>query len=127
MFKSLVILNKSGIPLIRLGDEFVIENDLEGCFLSVVTMLTKEYFNSELNQIMTSKNRILIKRSNNCIGYVVLNGTDKIGISIAIKELSRLLNHIESVFFKDKTIYNPSNEIRTILTQNLSNFVEEVC
>jgi len=120
--EALVILNKGGLPLIRLGNQFAVEDILEGSFLTVATILSKACFETELSQIITSDNQIFIRRSENFLGYLVLKGTNKTGIEIANAELSQLLNHLESEFCtKDTTFIQPS-QLEPILAQ-YANFV----
>ena len=122
--KALVILNKGGLPLIRLGNQFAVEDILEGSFLSVATILSKACFETELSQIITSDNQIFIRRTENFIGYLVLKGTNKIGMGIAKAELSHLLNHLETAFYKEDIVFLQPRELEPIITQ-YSNFVAE--
>ena len=122
--KALVILNKGGLPLIRLGNEFEVEDILEGGFISVAAMLSKACFERELSQIITSDNQIFIRRTENFLGYLVLKGTNKSGIEIANAELSRLLNHLETVFYEEDTAFLQPSIVEPIVAQ-YSNFVAE--
>jgi len=124
--EALVILNKGGLPLIRLGNEFAVEDVLEGSFLSVASILSKACFKTELNQIITSDNQIFIRRTENFMGYLVLKGTNKAGISIANAELSRLLNHLETAFYEEDITFIQPSRIEPIVAQ-YSNFIAEVC
>ena len=122
--EALVILNKGGLPLIRLGNQFAVEDILEGSFLTVATILSKACFETELSQIITSDNQIFIRRTENFLGYLVLKGTNKTGIEIANAELSRLLNHLESAFCKKDTNFIQPSQLEPIITQ-YANFVAE--
>ena len=122
--KALVILTKGGVPLIRLGDQSAVEECLEGGFLTAASILSKICFESELNQIITSKNQILIRGTENFIGYLILKGTNKNGKIIANARLSRLLNRLESTFYdEDITLIQP-REVEPIVTQ-YANLVAE--
>jgi len=124
--KALVILNKGGVPLVRLGNQFAIEECLEGGFLTVATILSKVCFETELNQIITSDNQIFIRRTENFMGYIILKGTNKTGIEIATADLSRLLNRLESVFYNENNAFIQPSEVEPIVAQ-YANFVAEAC
>jgi len=122
--KALVILNKGGLPLIRLGNQSAVEDVLEGSFLTVVTILSKECFETELSQIITSDSQIFIRRTENFMGYLVLKGTNKTGMKIAIAELSQLLDHLESAFSKEDIKFLQPSKLEPIVTK-YANFVAE--
>lgn len=124
--KALVILNKGGIPLARLGNQFALEDILEGSFLTVATILSKACFETELSQIITSDNQIFIRRTENFMGYLVLKGTNKNGIKIAKAELSRLLNHLESTFCEDDIAFIQPSKLEPIIAQ-YANFIVDTC
>lgn len=124
--KALVILNNGGLPLIRLGNEFAVEDILEGGFLTVAAMLSKACFETELSQIITSDNQIFIRRTENFLGYLVLKGTNKTGIEIANAELSRLLEHLETAFYEEDIAFIQPSRIEPIIAQ-YSNFIAEAC
>ncbi|MFX0138476.1 MAG: hypothetical protein ACFFDN_32840 [Candidatus Hodarchaeota archaeon] len=126
MWEALGILSKGGNPIIRIGNKFAVEKHLEGSFLAVASMLSKEFFELELNQIITSVNQIFIKRTEKFIGYLVLKGTNKVGIEIASAELSRLLNRIEFAFSKEDIKFIQPSELMPIVTQ-YANFIAEAC
>jgi len=122
--EALVILNKGGLPLVRLGNEFAVEDILEGSFLTVAAILSKACFKTELSQIITSDNQIFIRRTENFTGYLVLKGTNKAGATIANTELSRLLNHLEYTFCKEDTTFIQPSRLEPIVSQ-YANFVAE--
>ncbi len=123
--KALVILSKGGLPLVRLGNQISEKECLEGGFLTAITMFSKECFRTEINQIITSKNQIFIRRTKNFIGYLIIKGTNKTGMEIAKSELSRLLNHLESAFDKEDLTYIQPSKVELIITQ-YANFIAEV-
>ena len=124
--EALVILNNGGIPLVRLGNQFAVEDILEGSFLTVATILSKACFETELSQIITSDNQIFIRRTENFMGYLILKGSNKTGIKIAKTELSRLLNHLELTFCDENAVFIQPSKLKPIVAQ-YANFFAEMC
>ncbi len=116
----------SGVPLIRLGNQFSVDECLEGGFLTVVAILSKACFKTELSQIITSDNQIFIRRTEKFIGYIVLKGSNKTGIRVANAELSRLLKRLEIAFCNEDIKFIQPSKVEPIVTQ-YANFLAEAC
>lgn len=95
--KALTIFDNSGIPLTTKEGEYCTDDVLRGGLFAAITNFVKESFKSELNQLKLDGNIILLKKSKNFMGTLILDDVNNLDLTEAEVGLNELLNHLENM------------------------------
>ncbi|MHA1148044.1 MAG: ADP-ribosylation factor-like protein [Promethearchaeota archaeon] len=120
--KMLTIFDNGGVPIATREGDFCNEDILRGGLFTAITNFIKESFNSELTQLKLEGHIIILKKSQNFMGSLVLEDSDLLDLKEAEYGLSELLNHLEHIFTKvEKTeVINPE-KIEILVKQYSTN------
>lgn len=95
--KALTIFDQGGIPLSSKEGESSNSEILRGGLFSAITSFIRESFNSELNQLKLEGNIIIVKKSKNFMGSLVLDDVSNLDLNEAELGLKELLDHLENM------------------------------
>ncbi|MGV9171480.1 MAG: ADP-ribosylation factor-like protein [Promethearchaeia archaeon] len=95
--KAITVFDRGGVPLTTKEGEYCSEDILQGGLIAAITNYVKKSFQSELSQVRMEGHTIIIKRTSNLMGSVVLEQENQRAIQEAEAGLVELLDHIEKM------------------------------
>ncbi len=93
--KELRIFNKGGLPLTKREEVPFTKDTLEGGLIAAIAMSVNQTFQDEIHHMKIAKKLIIVKRTDQLMGSLVLDDKKHLKINRLAQELGELLEHIE--------------------------------